>query len=155
MGHSPSLQGSFPKNEYTEASGGPSQDFPSGCSNRKEFGGPWHRRTKALFFQPTGQECTGKQKEGMWRVKATSVLGRRVSWHPRPENLWTTPCYHELPPPLVSLFLNPPCEQHRSLLHISPLVPVSKSLGSHCLPLFPPHNSSLAWYKLSTSFTWE
>lgn len=95
--------GLFPKNEYTEASGRP-QDFTTGCSNRKQFGGPCHRRTKVLFFQPAGQECTEKQKDRMWRIKTTPMLGSSLAQHPRPaETPWTTPCYHELLTPLVSV----------------------------------------------------
>lgn len=123
VGHSPT--GLFPKNEYAEASGGPSHDFTAGCSNRKQFGGPWHRRTKALFIQPAGQECTENQKETMWGVKATPGLGSRLVQHRRPVTPWTTSCYHELPTALVSLFGSPLCEQHRALPHISRLVPVS------------------------------
>lgn len=116
----PKPTGLFPKNEYAEASGEPSQDFTSRCSNRKQFWGTWHRRKKARFIQPTGRECTENQKETMWGVKAIPVLGSRLVQHRMPVTLWTTPCYHKLPTALVSLFLNPLCEQHRARL-----VPVS------------------------------
>lgn len=64
-GTSTKSTGLFPKNKYTEASVRPSQDFTTRCSSRKQFGGPCHRRTKVLFFQPVGQECTEKQKDRM------------------------------------------------------------------------------------------
>lgn len=100
MGHSPSLEGSLIRMNMRRQVEDVVKTSPQDVQIGSNCGGPGTGEQKLSSSNPLARSAERSKRRS--KSKATPMLDSRLAQHPRPETLWATPCYHELPIPLVS-----------------------------------------------------